>query len=1071
MNKLIETAVNNTRMALTLLVLIFLGGLYAYSAIPKEENPDVPIPFFYVNIMHEGISPEDAERLLVKPMETYLRGLDGLKELKAVAHQGGAGIILEFDAGFDSNEALIDVREEVDKAKSELPDETEEPIVQEFNANMMPIISVVLSGDVPERVLVRLARDLRDELESIPGVLEAEISGDREELLEVIIDPVLLESYGISQSELLNLVMRNNRLVAAGALDTGEGSFAIKVPGLFETAEDVLSLPVKVAGDGIVTLRDVTEVRRTFKDPTSFARFNGEPAVTLSVRKRVGENIIQAIEDVRARTGLFQQAWPPSVRVEFVQDQSKHISDFLTSLQNSVVSAIILVVVVVVAAMGLRAAGLVAISIPGSFLLAILTLYAFGYTVNQVVLFALILAVGLLVDGAIVVTEYADRKMNEGLDRRFAYTNAAQRMAWPIIASTATTLAAFLPLMFWPGVMGGFMKFFPLTLIFTLTASLLMALIFLPTLGAKIGGITREHGAALGHLSADERIDIDQIQGLTGTYVRTLHAVVKRPFRFLAAVMGVVFVLILAYAVSGPQVTLFPDGEPRLVNMQIHARGNMSIWEKDAQVRRVEEIVSNTDGLESYVAQTGGSGAGAAFGRDQAEDVIGQVTLLFKDWHLRRPASEIIEELRQRTRDTAGIIVEPVEEAMGPVQGKDIQIDISASSEQKLVTATARLRHFMEHELSGLVDVEDTRPLPGIEWELKVDRAEAGRYGADVVGVGNMVQMVTNGIKVGEYRPDDADEEVDIRVRFPEGERTLQQLDKLRIQTPSGNVPISNFVKRVAEPKVGSIERIDGARIMSVKANAAEGANAFENVMRIQNWIATEGADPDVRYTFRGEDEEQREATAFLSEAFVVAVFLMAIILLAQFNSFYHASLILTAVILSTVGVLIGMLVTGRDFVVIMSGLGVIALAGIVVNNNIVLIDTFDRLKKSGIPPLEAIVRTGAQRLRPVMLTTITTVVGLLPMVFGMDLNFITRDVAFGAPSSFFWVDLAIAIVFGLSFSTILTLVVTPSLLAARYHFRDWRKGLKTERDDSAPETGKVNGQEETRDSSAKAAE
>ncbi|RMF12212.1 MAG: efflux RND transporter permease subunit [Alphaproteobacteria bacterium] len=1051
MPSFIATAVDNTRMALTTLVLIFIGGIYAYINVPKEENPDVPIPFFYINIVHEGISPEDAERLLVKPMETYLRGLDGLKELKAIAHEGGAGIIVEFDAGFDADQALIDVREEVDKAKSELPDETEEPIVQEFNANLMPIISIVLSGDLPERVLVRLARSLRDELESLPGVLEAEISGDREELLEVIIDPVLLESYGISQRELIDVVMRNNRLVAAGALDTGEGSFAIKVPGLFETADDVLNLPVKVSGDGVVTLADVTEVRRTFKDPTSFARIDGEPAVTLSVRKRAGENIIQTIEQVRATVTKMQRGWPRNVTVRFVQDESKNISSFLTSLQNSVVSAVLLVVIVVVAALGMRAAGLVAISIPGSFLLAILALYAFGYTVNQVVLFALMLAVGLLVDGAIVVTEYADRKMNEGLHRRPAYTLAAQRMAWPIISSTATTLAAFLPLVFWPGIMGGFMKFFPLTLIFTLSASLLMALVFLPTLGAQIGGATREHGEALRHLSVNERADLAQIPGITGLYVRMLDRVVRRPGPFLLGVIAVVVLVVAGYVLSGPRVVLFPDGEPRLVTLQVHARGNLSIWEKDALVREVEAAIQDVDGIENYLAQTGGSGAGFSFGRSQAADVIGQVTLLFKDWHLRPKASEIIAEVRRRTARISGVMVEPVEEQIGPVSGKDIHIDIASADPEKLTGAAMALRHHMEHEMTGLVDVEDTLPLPGIEWELAVDRAEAGRFGTDVISVGNVVQMVTNGIKVGEYRPDDADDEVDIRVRFPADDRTLEQLDRLRVQTPQGDVPVTNFVRREARPKVGSIERIDGERVLSVKANVAEGENAFEKVIEIQRWLAAQAPDPTVSYIFRGEDEEQREASSFLSKAFVVALFLMAIILLAQFNSFYNATLILTAVLLSTVGVLIGMLITGRDFVVVMSGLGIIALAGIVVNNNIVLIDTYDRLKKSGLPPLEAIVRTGAQRLRPVLLTTITTVVGLLPMVFELDINFITREISTGAPSSLFWVDLAIAIVFGLTFATVLTLVVTPCLLALRHHWATRRSGSREPTGEDTP--------------------
>lgn len=1049
MNKILATAIANARTVLTTLVLIFICGMYAYLTIPKEQNPDVTFPTIYVNLIHHGISPQDAERLLVKPMEKYLRGLDGLKEVKAIAHEGGGGIILEFLTGFDPDQALLDVREEVDKAKSELPSETEEPIVTEFNASLFPIVSVIVSGDMPERVLTRIARELQDRIQALPGVLDTEMSGDREELLEVIVNPVLLESYNVSQQELLNIIQRNNQLVAAGALDTRQGRFAVKVPGVFESPQDVMGIPVKVSGDGVVTLGDLTEVRRTFMDPQSFARVNDRPAITINVRKRSGENVIETIDSVRAVVNGAKKILPSGVKIDLIQDQSVQIRDMMTSLQNSVISAVLLVAVVIVGAMGVRAAGLVGVAVPGSFLLGILFLYAFGYTVNQVVLFGLILAVGMLVDGAIVVTEYADRKMAEGLTPRSAYTLSAQRMAWPIISSTATTLAAFVPLLFWPGVMGGFMSYLPLTVIYVLTSSLLMALVFVPTLGSRTGKALREHSPALEQLAAEEPFDLDKLHGLTGRYARFLMGLVIRPWRFLAVVVVVVAAIVTAYVMSGPRIALFPEGEPNIVLLQVHARGNLSIWERDRLVRNVESAVHNVDGIESIYAQVGSGGG--QFGRDQAEDVIGTVNLLLKDWHDRPRADDIIAEVRQRTKSLPGIIVEPVKEEMGPVSGKSIDIDITSADPALIEPAVRRLRAYME-SLEGLLDVEDTRPLPGIEWQLTVDRAEAGRFGTDIATVGSMVQLVTNGIKIGEYRPDDADEEMDIRVRFPEQFRNLDQLDALRVQTPMGQVPISNFLKREPRPEVGTIERIDGNRVLSVKANVHESFTTFEKMQEIQSWIAANERDANIRYIFRGEDEETRKAAQFLSEAFFVAVFCMFIILLAQFNSFYHASLILVAVLLSMAGVVLGLLVTGRDFGVIMSGVGVISLAGIVVNNNIILIDTYDRLRKTALPPLEAIVRTGTQRLRPVALTTITTIVGLLPMMFGLDINFVSREVVLGAPSVAYWVDLSTAVVFGLALATVLTLVITPCLLAVRIHFRNWRQGKSQDRDPPQPQ-------------------
>ena len=483
MNAIIDAAVARSRPVLLVLVLVLVAGSAAYVTIPKEADPDVAIPIIYVLIPHDGISPEDAERLLVRPMEKELRNIEGVKEMRSTAIEGQATVVLEFDAGFDADQALNDVREKVDVAKAELPADTDEPSVHEVNVALFPVLVVTLYGDVSERVLVGQARDLRDKLEGLPGVLEVDIAGDREDLLEVLIDPVLLENFNQTPEALLEFVSRNNQLVAAGAMDTGLGRFSVKVPGLFENVEDVLDLPVKVSGGKVLTFKDVGLARRTFKDPNGFARVNGQPAIALEVSKRIGTNIIDTIADVRALVEAQRDSWPAGIQVGYSQDKSEDVRSMLRDLQNNVITAIVLVMVVVVAALGARTAGLVGISIPGSFLAGILVLSFAGLTINIVVLFSLIMAVGMLVDGTIVVVEYADRKMAEGLPRREAYAAAAKRMAWPIIAATATTLAAFMPLLFWPGIVGEFMKYLPITLMVTLSASLLMALVFVADAG------------------------------------------------------------------------------------------------------------------------------------------------------------------------------------------------------------------------------------------------------------------------------------------------------------------------------------------------------------------------------------------------------------------------------------------------------------------------------------------------------------------------------------------------------------------------------------------------------------
>lgn len=1023
MKSIIDAAVSRSRPVLLILALVLISGSVSYMTIPKEADPDVAIPIIYVVIPHEGISAEDAERLLVRPMEKELRNVEGLKELRASAREGQATVTLEFEAGFDSDQALNDVREKVDIAEAELPDDSDEPTVNEVNVALFPVILVTLSGHIDERTLVRHARELRDKLEGLAGILEVDIAGDREDLMEVIIDPVRLQGFNQAPETLLQFIARNNKLVAAGAMDTGHGRFSVKVPGLFENVDDVLNLPIKTSGDKVVTFDDVAIAHRTFKDANGFARVNGKPAVALEVTKRIGTNIIDTIEEVRTLVAEEQKNWPEGLQVTFSQDKSQQIRDMLTDLQNNVLAAVLLVMIVVIAALGVRTAALVGVSIPGSFLAGILVLAFAGLTINIVVLFALIMAVGMLVDGTIVVVELADRKMAEGLARDKAYAAAAKRMAWPITAATATTLAAFMPLLFWPGIVGEFMKFLPITLIATLTASLFMALIFVPTLGAIVGRRAPDGAHNAANLAAAEAGDLDSITGLTGVYVRVLRLAVTHPVKLVLVAVVILTGAYASYGAFGKGVEFFPDVEPENAVLHVRARGDLSVQESDALVREVESRLLDMDEFATVYARTG-----TTFRAKVTEDTVGLIQLEFVDWKQRRPAREILDEVHERTADLAGIIVEARKEEAGPPVGKPIQLHLSSRFPELLPEAIATVRRGLD-ELGGFIDITDSRPTPGIEWQVKVDRAEASRYGADITAVGNAVKLVTNGIKVGEYRPDDTDDEVEIRVRFPYNDRSIDEMDRLRVPTESGAVPIGNFVDRIAVPRVGTINRSDGRRVLTVEADVPEGVLPDDKVTEIKHWLSTARINPRVDIEFKGEDEEQRKAEAFLVKAFGIALFIMAIILVTQFNSFYQALLILSAVVLSTVGVLIGLLVTGQPFGIVMSGVGVIALAGIVVNNNIVLIDTYNILRGRGMDVIEAVMRTGAQRLRPVMLTTITTILGLMPMVLGVNIDLIHGNIAVGGPSTQWWTQLATAVAGGLAFATLLTLVLTPSLL------------------------------------------
>jgi multidrug efflux pump len=1018
MNALIDWALVHKRTMTLLFLLLLASGLSAWLSIPKEAEPDITIPYIYVSISHPGISPEDAERMLVRPMENELKAIQGVKEMTANAGQGHASVTLEFIAGFDPDKALADVRDKVNVAKARLPDETREPTVHPITmAEENPVITISLSGSVPQRALIELGRHLQDKLEGLKEVLEVELGGDRRDQLEVVLNPLSMESYGLDQQDIYSLVSRNNRLIAAGSLDTGKGSFAIKIPSVFEDLDDILNLPVKTNGDRVVRFKDVASVRRSYTDPHSFARLNGESSVTLEVKKRAGQNIIETVTHSRELVEKERKKWPEHIRVTYTNDNSEQISSMLRDLENNVLSAVLLVVIVIIAFLGVRTALLVGLAIPGSFLSGILILSTLGYTVNIVVLFALIMAVGMLVDGAIVVTEYADRLMGEGVQPEQAYGNAAKRMSWPIIASTATTLAAFAPLIFWPGMMGEFMKYLPITLIATLTASLFMALLFVPTLGGIIGKPRPISKTSKQRLLQMEQGDILTLEGFSGLYVKVLHFATRHAWKMLLATILFSIGVFGAYSASNLGMQFFPEVEPEGGNIIIRGYGDLSIYEKDSLMREVENSLLDMTEIETLYVRTGG------------QNRIGRIRYNLVDWKERRKASEIIREMKKRTAHISGMEIEIGKDESGMGGGKDLQIQLSSRFPRKLDDAAGKIRKALEGN-PKVTDIEDSRPKPGIEWLLEINRSDAARFGADAASVGSMIQMITNGLKVGEYRPNDVDRELDIRVRFPSDKRSIHQMDSIRLLTDHGLVPISNFVERKAVPKVDTIRRVDARRVITVSANMKEGELLSLELPHFREQLKTLGLDPMVEIELKGENREQESSQQFLQKAFLIALVVMAIILVTQFNSFYQAFLILSAVLFSTVGVFLGLLVFQKPFGVVMSGIGVISLAGIIVNNNIVLIDTYNVLRRGGMQATEAILRTGAQRLRPVLLTTVTTILGLLPMVLEVNIDLFSPNIDIGSPSTQWWSQLATAVAGGLAFATVLTLVITPCMLA-----------------------------------------
>ncbi|MCF8511330.1 MAG: efflux RND transporter permease subunit [Rhodobacteraceae bacterium] len=1010
---LVELAIRNTRLTLSILVFLILSGTMAYMTIPKEAEPDIQIPIIYVAMHYEGISPEDSERLLLRPMETALKSIQGIKKMTGTAYQGGGNVLMEFQAGADLDTALTDVRNKVDDARRDLPSEADEPTVNEVNISEFPVLVVTISGEVPERVLTAAGRSLRDRIEEIPGVLDASLRGTRDDLVEVIIDPAKLSSYGLRPDTMIAGVMANNQLIAAGAMEGAEGRYAIKVPSLIETVEDVARLPVVASDTAVVRAMDLAEIRPTLKDPESITRLDGKPAVAIEVSKRVGANLIETVDAVKATTEALQKDLPPGVVVSFSQDKSTTIRQLLSDLQNSVLTAVVLVFIVILYALTVRSSILIGLAIPASFLMGILGLQMAGLTVNLVVLFSLILAVGMLVDDAIIVVEYAERRMAEGQDRRRAFAEASHRMAGPVIASTMTRIAAFSPLLFWPGVVGEFMKYMPITLIATLTASMAYALIFVPVLGALIA-----------------RPFAEPPRHKDGAYMALVGRAIRHPWIVLMLAIAALIAVPVTYGKVGKGVEFFPNVEPDYGLLYVKARGNLSIHEKDALVKLAEARILGWPGVKTVYTRVGSSGQANSEG---PADAVGVLQYEFVDWRMRKNANEILNDLRAAMVGIPGVDIEVSVPQAGPPTGKAIQIRLSADDPAGLNEAARDLAEKVAG-VEHVIDVSNGLPLPGIDWELRVNRAEAARYGASPGAVGAVVRMVTSGLKLSEYRPAGSDDAVDIVLRLPPEQRNIAALDQLRIETPDGPVPISNFVTRQPAATVGTLTRIDGVRTITIQAGIAAGVQeqpvrdavvALVEAEFRNKGLSTAG----YRWTMAGEDEEQAEAGAFLGKAFIAALFLIFAVLLAQFNKFISVGLVLSAVLMSTIGVFLGLMIMGQPFGVVMTGIGVIALAGVVVNNNIVLIATYDDLRDKGMVKIDAILETCRERARPVVLTALTAIFGVLPIAFGLNLELLNHETTLGAPSTQWWISLSSAIVYGLAFATVLTLVVTPSLL------------------------------------------
>jgi CzcA family heavy metal efflux pump len=1014
-----EGALARQPLVLVTLVLIVVAGLYSYVNLPREAAPDIQIPYIFVTTTYEGVAPEDMEKLVTIPLERKLKGLEGVEELTSQSDDGISTIAIKFLPSVDIDDALQKTRDKVDQALGDLPSDLEDdPVITEMNFSDMPIIQVVLSGPFSLKRLKVFAEELEDRFEAIPGVLDARIIGGLEREIHVEFDLDRVGAYNVPFTSMLQAVERGNVNMPGGSMDIGDMRYQVRVPEDFRNPAEIDSIVAFVRDGRPVYLRDVASIRDHYKDPTTRSRLNGQNAVTLQIVKRSGENIIDINDQVAAIVTEMKAFLPPSLTISLTADMAEDIRSMVSDLENNILTGLILVLAVVLFFIGGRSAVFVSVAIPLSMLVTFSMLRVFGITLNMVVLFSLILALGMLVDNGIVIVENIYRHMQEGKDRFQAALVGTSEVAWPVITSTLTTVGAFFPMIFWPGIMGGFMSFLPKTVILALMGSLFVALVVNPVLSARYQTARPPRFASGGGL-ADSRSK--------RVYLRLLEWSLDHRAVVLAVCVAMFFGSALAFGMFGKGVEFFPETEPKRAYANVEMPVGTNLDATDRRISLIEGVVSEYDDVRFVIAGTGAA-TGGGFGGGGTGTHLGSVTMDFKPIAVReRNSFDIIREVRERLAAMiTGAEVRVEKEEDGPPTGDPVSLEIYGDDMSVLASLVEEVRGVMR-DIPGIVDMKDNLVTGKPEIQIRVDKEKTALLGLDTYTVAYTVKAAVNGAKVGVYR--EGKDEYDIVAKLPEKDRqSVEALRRITVSGPGGEpVPLTTLADVELESGLGIINHKDQKRVVTVSSNVS-GRLANDIIRELDGKLSAMSWPRGYSYSFAGEQEEQRKAEEFLTEAFTAAIFLIFMVLVAQFNSMVTPFIVLTSVVLSFIGVFLGLLATGMAFGIIMTGVGVISLAGVVVNNAIVLIDYFEQLKRSGMATREALVTAGLTRFRPVLLTAVTTILGLLPMAVGVSFDFFNMELVTKSESAQWWGPMAVAVIFGLLVATLLTLVVVPVL-------------------------------------------
>ena len=1072
-----------------LLFFIIVLGVFSYRIIPRESFPEIEIPTIAINTVYPGVSPADIESLLTRPLEEELSTISDIKDLTSTSVEGYSSIVAEFEASVNLDEALQKIREKVDLAKAELPAEAEDPSILEFSFSEIPIMQVNLAGQYDLVRLKEVGEDIQERIEQIPSVLRVGIRGGLEREVQVDVQLDRLQFYGLSINDVIEAIRDENVNIPGGSIDVGSFTYLVRVDGEFDDPTAINDLVIEADSGRPVYVRDVARVEFGFQDRTSFARLDDFPVVTLDVIKRSGYSIIETSDLVKAAVLDLEAVLPPTTVVKITSDQSTQVADMVSNLENNIISGLILIIIILLFFLGVGNSLFVAISIPLSMLLTFVVLNALEITLNMVVLFSLILALGMLVDNAIVVVENIYRYVEEGWDKREAAKKATGEVAGPVIAATLTTLAAFAPLMFWPGEVGKFMGFMPITLIIALSSSLFVALVIVPTLCATflrldhepksvLTPVARRTFIAMLVLSFTAIASINPVTAMVGlalvvvvfatyrffvrnisrkfqdiwvpkvitVYGRQLESALNHSKSVVAgSVLGLVFTLFL-FSRANSGVEFFPEDMPPediMVDVQLPVGSRAEATDEVA--RQMEIAIASANGIvdaASVVATVGGSGGGSnPMGGGASGPNTGRVTVSLVEFGSRQfDATNLLADMQNSLgTNVAGAEVTVDQTSEGPSQGLPINIEVTGENPQILKELSDKILSILQNnsvygKLVGLEsDLDQARP----ELSVYVDREKAAIYGISSREVGLAIRSAIQGVEAAKYRT--GSDEYDIVVRLGQQYRDeLESLRELTVVSEGNQIPLLSVADWEVGEGLGSIRRKNQIRMATISADTRTGLNSnavLEEVMSVLTNFAETGMPVGYQLRYTGQAEDQKEAMDFLVVAFLLGLGLIALILVTQFNSVIKPVIILASVLLSTAGVFLGLIIFRMPFVIIMTGVGLISLAGIVVNNAIVLIDYIDVLRsRDGLGIREALIRGGQVRFRPVILTAVTTALGLVPLAIGLNFDFVglftklNPDLYWGGMQAAWWGPMAIAVIVGILFATFLTLVLVPVL-------------------------------------------